>query len=57
MERIIKKLKNELKTKLDNLTHMDEKIQYYIEYKPKVEKEAKELEEAIAALEKHQETK
>jgi hypothetical protein len=53
MERIIKKLKNELKTKRDNIAHMDEKIQYYTEFKPKEMKAADELEAAIEVLEKH----
>jgi len=49
----LKKLKYDLKTKEDNLVHMEEKIQFYREHMPKVAKEIEEIEEVIAVLEKH----
>lgn len=49
----LKKLKSELKSKQDNITHMEEKIQFYREHMPKVAKEIEEIEEVIAVLEKH----
>jgi len=49
----LKKLKYDLKTKEDNLVHMEEKIQFYREHMPKVAEEIEQLKEVIQVVEKH----
>lgn len=51
--KFIKKLKSDLKTKQNDIAHMEEKIQFYREHMPKVAKEIEEIEEVIQVLEKH----
>ncbi|MED3974550.1 hypothetical protein P4639_14250 [Priestia megaterium] len=49
----LKKLKYDLKTKEDNLVHMEEKIQFYREHMPQVAEEIEKLKEVIEVVEKH----
>ncbi|WP_273125758.1 hypothetical protein [Bacillus weihaiensis] len=55
--KVIKRLENELRTKRDNIAHMQEKIQFYQDYIPKVQLEVDELEGVIKLLKKHYEQK